>query len=570
MTVSFDPQYFDVRQISSLEKVFPVNKPLELAEVHELGLLKNESISYQLAYRYTRPYHMSQMEATVQLPKNPLVKVEVLSPISDLVNVRQVKCVPSMYPAYAETDDHYLTTEAGLFPDVLEPFDGMLQFIPYQWRSLWIEVTVPKAAKAGKYPVIIQFTATEGIVVNRQRMTIHIMEGVLPEQQLLHTEWLHGDCLADYYGVEVFGEEHWRILGNFIQTAAKRGINVLLTPLFTPPLDTFIGNERTTIQLVDVSYDVNGYRFGFDKLDKWVQISEAVGITHFEMAHLFSQWGAKYAPKIIVEVGGVPEQRFGWHTPANDPEFRSFLAAFLPALTERLHQLGIAERSLFHISDEPVAGNLHTYLEAKQFVAPYLEGFPIIDAISDVEFYRRGIIDQPVAGSDTIHNFIDEGASNLWVYYCCGQNLHVSNRFLAMPSSRNRILGVQMYKYRIKGFLHWGFNFYNSQYSLKKLNPYVDTAALDTFPSGDSFLVYPSEDGTALESLRLVVLQDALTDLRALQYLESLSSREFVLSLIEEDLQQELTFSCYPRSADYLLHLRNKINKQIEQRLREN
>lgn len=125
-----------------------------------------------------------------------------------------------------------------------------------------------------------------------------------------------------------------------------------------------------------------------------------------------------------------------------------------------------------------------------------------------------------------------------------------------------------MYKYRIKGFLHWGFNFYNSQYSLKKLNPFVDTAALDTFPSGDSFLVYPAEDGTVLESLRLVVLQDALTDLRALQYLESLSSREFVLSLIEEDLQRELTFASYPRSADYLLRLRSKVNEQIERRLR--
>ena len=31
--------------------------------------------------------------------------------------------------------------------------------------------------------------------------------------------------------------------------------------------------------------------------------------------------------------------------------------------------------------------------------------------------------------------------------------------------------GVLMYLHGIKGFLHWGFNFYNSQYSISHIDP---------------------------------------------------------------------------------------------------
>ncbi len=44
------------------------------------------------------------------------------------------------------------------------------------------------------------------------------------------------------------------------------GINMILTPLFTPPLDTKVGGERPTVQLVDVNMDGDKYTFNFDNL----------------------------------------------------------------------------------------------------------------------------------------------------------------------------------------------------------------------------------------------------------------------------------------------------------------
>lgn len=59
---------------------------------------------------------------------------------------------------------------------------------------------------------------------------------------------------------------HWRLIDQFVGMAAQNGVNMILTPLFTPPLDTQVGGERPTVQLVDVIVMDRGYSFGFGKL----------------------------------------------------------------------------------------------------------------------------------------------------------------------------------------------------------------------------------------------------------------------------------------------------------------
>lgn len=79
---------------------------------------------------------------------------------------------------------------------------------------------------------------------------------------------------------------------------------------------------------------------------------------------------------------------------------------------------------------------------------------------------------------------------------------------MTMPSYRNRILGLQIYKFNIEGFLQWGYNFYYNQYSLKKINPYIISSADKAFPSGDAFSVYPVTNGAGL-SLRANIISSA-------------------------------------------------------------
>ena len=48
-------------------------------------------------------------------------------------------------------------------------------------------------------------------VLAQPEVTIHVVPASLPKQKFLHTEWFYPDCLADYYGVEVYSEEHWNM-----------------------------------------------------------------------------------------------------------------------------------------------------------------------------------------------------------------------------------------------------------------------------------------------------------------------------------------------------------------------
>lgn len=557
-----EKEQIEFTPVSSLEKIFMKREPLTCPQLYELSALRGENVSFQATYRYKKAYYSSQMQ--VQATKNPSVTVEAVTEADVRVRIRKVAFVPSAYPAYGESDAGYLTTEPGLFPDPLEELTGSFQLIPYYWRSLWIDLEVEDEAKAGTYDVELILKDLQGGVLKKITVSLHIIACRLPKQTLIHTEWFHSDCLADYYRVPVFSQEFWRIVENFMRTAVKRGVNMILTPLFTLPLDTLIGGERTTVQLVGVSEKDCGYQFDFTEFEHWIRLSQECGFEYFEMSHLFSQWGAKYAPKIVTVENGEERKLFGWETKADSPEYQKFLRLFLPALTEKLRELGIAQRTYFHVSDEPNEGNIDTFRAARNLIAEELKDFPVLDALSTLQYYEEGLVTHPVPTNEHIHEFLDRGFAHPWVYYCSGEYLDVSNRFFAQPSSRNRILGVQMYLYKIEGFLHWGYNYYNSQYSIRKINPYVVTDADDAFPSGDSFMVYPGGNGEAVESLRLLVLEEGLNDYRALQLLESLKGREYVEAMIERIAGMKITFSDYPGNSAFLLRLRECVNREIE------
>ncbi|MFH0071232.1 DUF4091 domain-containing protein, partial [Peribacillus sp. NPDC056705] len=286
-----------------------------------------------------------------------------------------------------------------------------------------------------------------------------------------------------------------------------------------------------------------------------------------EFSHFYTQWGAKHAPKIIVNNGGHEEKRFGWETDAAGGEYESFIRQFVPALLKWIEEKGIQDRCYFHVSDEPHASHQESYGHASHLMSELLPNYPIIDALSDIAYYEQGLVQRPIPASNHIEPFLEAQVEPLWTYYCCSQYQEVSNRFFNLPSARNRILGIQLYKFNIQGFLHWGYNFWNSQYSIRAIDPYQVTDADAGFPSGDPFLVYPGVDGRPVESIRLKVFFEALQDLRALQLLETQIGREAVMKALEEDLEEPITFKHYPRDMEWLLSKRQWINDKIQESL---
>ncbi len=540
-----------LKLLSSLKKVFLDAEPVENTAEGRMTCFLNETVSFQAAWR------------NLDSEYREMVKISVESPLADIIRIRQVRHIPVRFATFADADENYLRKTPGLYPDLLSEPKPAWCCWANQWESAWFDVEPKPDTKPGKYPVDVVVTNLKGEELARRSTEIEILGAELPPQKLIHTKWFHCDGLCVQYGVEMFSDEFFRIAENFIAAAVKRGINMILMPAHTPPLDTAEGGERLTCQLVDIAVDNGEYAFGFKNLERWVEICRRAGVEYYEIAHLFTQWGAKHAPKIMATVDGEYKRIFGWETDATGPEYRAFMQAYLPALTGKLTELGIADRCWFHISDEPRIEMLEDYKAAKAVVADLLEGFPIMDALSSFEFYSTGALAKPVPANNHIQPFIDAGVEGLWTYYCIGQYKDVSNMFVSMPSARNRILGVQLYKYNIEGFLHWGYNFYNSQYSVYPIDPYSITDGDGFSPVGDCYQVYPGPGGVPEESIRMMVTDEAMHDLRAFNMLESLRGRDFVMNLIEGSLSEPLTFDRYPTDDAYILNLREKVNREI-------
>lgn len=548
-----------IKLVSSLEKCF-LDEDIREKEPYIRGsMLKNEVFHFGVCF---------DLEQSCRNCQRYTLRIE--SALKEFISVSRVEHVPVHMPAYKEQhNENYLRTTPGLYPDLLLPQNREPRLIfTNTLQSLYIEVAPEGNAPAGEYPIELQFVDSEGSVAAREVFTLEIIDAMLPAQTLINTQWFYCDCLQVYYGTEAFDERHWQIIESFMNTAVKRGMNMILTPLFTPALDTYVGGERPTTQLVEVTVENGCYSFDFSKLGRWIDLCDKVGIQYLEMTHFFTQWGAKHAPKIMATVNGIEKKIFGWQTDACDEEYNTFLHALIPALLRYLKSHGRADkRCWFHISDEPAQEHLEQYKAARAIVEELLADYPIIDALSNYAFYEQGVVQHPIPSNDHIEPFLENKVPGLWTYYCCMQSQDVSNRFISMPSARNRIIGTQMYKYDIAGFLHWGYNFYNNQYSYAPVNPYLWTDGEYFVPAGDTFSVYPAADGTANESVRLAVFHEGLQDMRAMQLCEQLYDKEYVIGLIEQDIQP-ITFKSYPHSARWLLDMRQRVNMAIKNAVR--
>ncbi|MBQ9743767.1 MAG: DUF4091 domain-containing protein [Clostridia bacterium] len=533
-------------QLSSLAKVFPDKIYGDTSDRGQCA--KDTAVSYQIAI----------------LGEKGEYSYKIDSPLEDKIRVYRVGYVPSVISAYPHAyDDNYLATEAGLFPDPLFPLDGSFSIVDDKYLTLWINISIEKDAVAGEYPISISIFK-DGTEVGMSTYILKICDCILPEQSLIFTQWFHTDCIADVHGTEVFSPLHWELIERYVSLASEHGMNMILTPVLTPPLDTEVGGERTTVQLAKIEKSGDGYVIDLSRLERFIDLCLDNGIIFFEINHFFTQWGAKSAPKVIATVDGEEKRIFGWETDATSEEYRYFLKCLVPEIIAAFEKKGVDRRRLyFHVSDEPNGEQLDSYRRAGEGLIPLIEGCNHMDALSHFEFYKERLVPTPVVATSALEPFMEAEVPGLWCYYCCAQAREVANRFFSMPSARSRIIGIQMYKHGIVGFLHWGYNFYNTQYSKMHINPYEVTDAGGAFPSGDAFSVYPYGN-TAIPSLRQKVFKEAIDDMRLLKLLEEKVGKDRVNEIIGEIAEMDITFKHYPKDEEFFVRLSDRIFLELE------
>ena len=519
--------------VSSLQKIFP--DETDFYTETEGECFADEAFSFQLVI-------VSDFDGEAP------VRVQTDLPVR-LYEQRFVEGTPA-----PEKGDGYYLNGRTRFPDPLAPLGDSVRVEKGKCAAVWVACA---GGSAGAHAIV--FTVGENSVSYR----LTVFGARIDAEPVPITDWVHADCICDKHGAEPFDEKFYAAFGKYLELYVLGGNTMILTPVFTPPLDTKEGTYRRTCQLVGVKKKKGKYFFDFTRLKYFMDFCGERGIRYFEFSHLLSQWGGKYCPKIEDENGRL---LFGWRDRSGGKKYKRFLRFYLAAVRTFLKKSGYEERVYFHLSDEPERKYVGQYIRKSKFLYRYIDKAKTIDAVSDPALFHIPTLDVPVVA--TIFYRLAHGLPRDWMLYyaCVGNDNMWTNRFLYMPLQRVRVLGYQLYLTQSRGFLHWGFNFYHTQYSLAKIDPYEVTDAGGSFPSGDSFLVYPL-DGGATPSLRLFVMREAFQDFYALKRLESLYGREFAVNLLRENGMDGL--SVYRGEIGWHLALRKQINQLIRERSAE-
>lgn len=556
--------------VSSQYKHLPNRKSdfIDKRKISKASVLKNEPFSFQILYRADGSVkgHRVSVWIETELP----------------ARAWRVDYVAITETAATESGKEYESNNGGLFPDILSPrpakpeisvsgsknnfyyescVDATLNASNDEYQSVWFTVNPEsKTLKSGEYRIKAAMTSlNSNEVMAEEFITLTVIDQSLPKQDFYYTNWFHVDCVCDMFGVKAYTSAFYKIFDAYVRNMSTYRQNTLLLPAFTPPLDTEVGSERMNVQLLEIEKVDGTWRFGFEKMRRFVRHAKRCGIEFFEHCHLFGQWGAKNAPNIYNKLG---ERIFGFDTDATSKEYTDFLRSYLKAFSIFAKEERIDNKLIFHISDEPTANQIENYRAAHDTVADLLSGSPICDAMYDYSFYKANLIDQPILSVKCFDSYDEKECPTLWMYYTGGEE-DTTNRKISNTAAATRALGVHMYKYKALGFLHWAYNFYYDISSTGFSNPKSNPNAYRRLP-GITFLSYPVNEKGRVgvdPSIREMLMREAMDDLRALRLLESIIGREKTLAICEKKLG-EITAYTIPIGEE-LRELREIINAEI-------
>jgi hypothetical protein len=492
---------------SSFVRHFPLTPP-QPPQQFKIDAALNEQSSFQVAVHW-------------EGAKPIKVQLVATGPQDWQVRVRRVGYVPVRHRDTPILKGALDADGAGFIPGfVPDPlFDEDSLLLPeFETHAFWITVRPAANARPGLYEINIVVSSPGGDpVIHQVYVRLHNIK-IQPRQDFPITHWFYVDSLIDWYKTDLFDERFWSILAPYFRNIVEHGQDTLLVPVFTPSLD---GVKRPS-QLLSVHRNGDGkYEFDWRDVRRYIRLAREMGIQNFEWAHFFTQWGSEHPVRIYEGQGRDEQLLWDPDIPTNSPIYRTFLAQYLPQLERFLAEEGIAGCSFFHVSDEPHGEkHMECYRQARNMLRELAPWMRVMDALSDIEFARQGLVDTPVPSIQAAMDFVKAGIPS-WVYYCVGPTGAYLNRLLDTPLAKLAMHGFLFYRWPFHGFLHWGYNYWYQELTRNLIDPYTVQDALHWekgWVYGDSFMVYPGPDGP-VDSLRWEIIGESLQDYTLMQTL---------------------------------------------------
>lgn len=533
---------------TSMKRFYP-GSPAESRSRLLLEAARGERVAFQAAFRSSRDN--GPLWGVPPCDVTALVK----APKGLKTRLRQVGYVPQPHlnTRMPLSDMDGVGHVPGLVPDPLYESDRT-RAGANETHAFWVDVFVPKDAKPGSHKVEV-ILKPEGGKPLSLRLDLVVHRGVVqPRRDFPMTHWFYADVLIDWYKLKGYEPRFWEVLKPFLRNYVEHGQDTLYVPMLVPPLD----GVRGPYQLLGVKKKGSRYVFDWTLVDRWVKEALAAGVKNLEWVHLFTQWGVEHALRVYEGHGETEKLLWPVKTGATSATYRDFLGQLLPELKRFLEKRNLLKRSFFHISDEPHGKHVENYRAARKMVAELAPWMKVMDALSDVEFAKLGLVDMPIPATDHMDPFLKAGIE-CWTYHCCGQRGMYLNRFFDTPLTKIRMHGWVLYKTKVKGFLHWGYNSWFKSQTRELIDPFKvsDGAGWPGWCYGDTFEVYPGEAGP-IDSLRWESFAEGMRDYALLQS-AGISPDDPLLKEVKD-------YARFPRSEKWILERRSQVLKILDRK----
>lgn len=211
------------------------------------------------------------------------------------------------------------------------------------------------------------------------------------------------------------------------------------------------------------------------------------------------------------------------------------------------------------LADEPQVGRETSYRILACICRKCLPNVNIVEAVETTDL--GGAVDIWVPKQEVLERKIEEFTKlqimgeDVWCYTCAFPGGSIMNRNMDLPLCISRSVLWLCAMYKLKGFLHWGFNFYEGD---DLWNKACCSHRGRLIPAGDAHIVYPGENG-AWHSMRFEAQRNGAQDYELFHLLQTKNE-----NLFKELIQRVCTsFSKYECDGDLLLQVHKILLEEL-------
>ncbi|MCX7597982.1 MAG: DUF4091 domain-containing protein, partial [Armatimonadetes bacterium] len=367
------------------------------------------------------------------------------------------------------------------FPDELS--DDVSRDLPAdRAQPIYVRVTAPRDAQPGIYRGRGWLECAEGRKPFEVEVRVWPVE--LPDRpRLKFVYWFGWNEVCKQFGVEERSEDGWRALRQIARLMKAHHQNAVVVPWSL--VKTWRRADGTLLH-------------DFSDFDRYVEIFRSEGV---DALFCLSHFGARTTGEW--ECPTMSSHRHVVRRLDTGEEEAIDAVDLLPALQEHIGQLGLIDRFVVHVADEPIPVNEASYRELSERVRQAAPKLRRIDAIHVPDL--RGALEIWVPQLNYFEQWLEsyrqaqQEGYEIWFYVAWVPQWKYPNRMIDGPAIKPRILHWLNAIYDTTGYLHWALNWWS-----------IPLTSLNS--PGDQYITWPSKRWIANSSLRYEAEREGLED----------------------------------------------------------